>query len=64
MLESVPGTNQYLAMRLKFLAQGNDGNLCWGLNSQLTGDHDYESDALPTAPRRPWSSVFHATQEP
>jgi len=25
-LESVPGTNQYLAMRLKFLAQANNGN--------------------------------------
>jgi len=24
-LESVPGTNQYLAIRVKFLAQGNNG---------------------------------------
>ena len=26
-LESVPGTNQYYAMRVKFLAQGNNGGL-------------------------------------
>ena len=43
MLQSVPGTNQYYAMRVTFLTQGNN------LNTRLT---DYESDALPTAPRR------------
>jgi len=26
-LESVPGTNQYLAIRVKILAQGNSGGL-------------------------------------
>jgi len=26
-LESIPGTNQYLAIRVKFLAQGNNGGL-------------------------------------
>ena len=50
MLESVPGTNQYSEMRLKCLAQENNGSLWWGLNAQLT---DYESDALHTVPRHP-----------
>jgi len=27
MLESVPGTNQYQAMKVKVLAQGNNGSL-------------------------------------
>ena len=27
MLESIPGTNQYLVMRMKFFAQGNNGGL-------------------------------------
>jgi len=40
MLVSVPEINQYLAMRVKFLAQGNEV-LWWGLNSQPT---DYKSD--------------------
>jgi len=35
MLESVPGTNQYLAIRVKFLAQGNDRGLRWGSSSWL-----------------------------
>jgi len=26
-IESVPGTNQYLAIKVKFLAQGNNGGL-------------------------------------
>ena len=44
-------------MRVKFLAQGNNGCLCWGSNSRLTGI-DYESDVLPTAPRRPMFIVY------
>ena len=39
MLKSVPGTNQYKAIRVKFLAQGNNGGLWWGSNSRLTGIH-------------------------
>ena len=39
MLEFVPGTNQYLAMRVKFLAQWNNVGLWWGSNSRLTGIH-------------------------
>jgi len=27
MLKFIPGTNQYLAMRVKLLAQGNNGSL-------------------------------------
>ena len=46
-LETVPWTNQYKAMRLKFLAQGNNGSLWWGSNLRLKA---YESDLLPTAP--------------
>ena len=39
MLESVPGTNQYWAKSIKFLAQVNKSSLRWGLNSSLTGIH-------------------------
>ena len=38
-LESVPGTNQYYAIRVKFLAQGNNGGFCWGSNSRMTDIH-------------------------
>ena len=46
--ESVPWTNQYLVMRVKFLAQGNNGCLWWGSN---TRPPHLESDVQPTAPR-------------
>ena len=49
MLESVPGTIQYLAVSVTFLDQGNNGSLWWGLNSLLT---DNKSEALLTVPRR------------
>ena len=42
-LETIPGTNQYSAMKVNYLAQWNNGSLWLGSNSRLT---DYESDAL------------------
>ena len=54
MLESVPGANKYLAIRVKFLAQGNNGGLWWGSNPQSP---HYESDVQHTAQRR-WISIF------
>jgi len=35
MLESIPGTYQYLAIRVKFLAQGNNGALDGALTHNL-----------------------------
>ena len=35
-LESSPGTNQYLAMKVPFLAQGNTGAFPWDSNQRLT----------------------------
>ena len=47
-LKSDPGTNKYLAIRVKFLAQGNKESLCWpGSKSHLT---DNQWDMLPTEP--------------
>ena len=45
--KTVPWTNQYWAMRVKFLVQGNNRILWWCYNSWLT---DYESDALTIVP--------------
>ena len=36
-------------MRVKFLAEGNNGSLRWGSNSRLT---EYDSNALPTVTAR------------
>ena len=49
-LESVPGTNQYLAIWIKFLAYGNNRGLWLGSNPRPPHN---ESDVQPTAPRRP-----------
>ena len=49
MLETVPGNDQYLAIRTKYIAQGNGG---LGLGSNTRPPH-YELDVHPTAPRRP-----------
>jgi len=35
MFESVPETNQCLAMRVSVLTQRNNGGLWWGSNSRL-----------------------------
>ena len=50
-IESVPGTNQYQAIRIKSLAPGNNGGLWWGSNPRRP---HYESDVQPTAQRRPF----------
>ena len=49
-LHSVPGTNQYYAIREKFLAQGNNGALWLGSNQRPP---HYVSDVQPTAQRGP-----------
>ena len=49
-LESVSGTNQYQAIMVMFLAQGNNGGL--GLDSNPRPLH-YESDVQTTATHRP-----------
>jgi len=41
-LKSIPGINQYQAMKVKFLAQGNNGSLWWCLNQRLT-NYEIES---------------------
>ena len=48
-IESVPGTNQYQAIRIKYLAQWNNGGLWLGSNPRRP---HYESDVQPTAQRR------------
>ena len=42
-LESVPENNQYWAMRVRFLAQGNNGNLWCSLNSRPADIHWFMS---------------------
>ena len=41
MLDLIPGNNQYLAMKVNFLAQRNNTSLWWGLKSKFA---DYDPD--------------------
>jgi len=54
MLEYVPGTNQYWAIRVKFLALENNGGLWWG---SIPWPPYYESDTQPTV-NAEWFYLF------
>ena len=42
----------------KFLAQGNNGGLWWGLTHDWQASTNYQSDAPPTAPSHPMSYLI------
>jgi len=62
MLKSITGTNQYYkAMRVKFLAQGNNESLRWGSKPRQT---DYKSARLQlyqASPRAECRKLLTAT---